>query len=88
MKLLLSLSVLLVVLAMVSEGAAPAQGNPDVSSTLQKIPTKLKEIGKTLEQKTLETLQLIKENKLATKAGNWLTTTLQKLKEKFKSALS
>ncbi len=88
MKLLLSLSVLLVVLAVVLEGAAPARADPDVASALQKIPAKLKEIGKNLEQKTLETLQLIKENKLATKAGNWLTTTLQKLKEKLKSALS
>ncbi|XP_054529536.1 apolipoprotein C-I, basic form isoform X1 [Pan troglodytes] len=63
MRLFLSLPVLVVVLSMVLEGPAPAQGTPDVSSALDK----LKEFGNTLEDKARELISRIKQNELSAK---------------------
>ncbi|XP_034800326.2 apolipoprotein C-I isoform X1 [Pan paniscus] len=63
MRLFLSLPVLVVVLSIVLEGPAPAQGTPDVSSALDK----LKEFGNTLEDKARELISRIKQNELSAK---------------------
>ncbi|XP_063476936.1 apolipoprotein C-I isoform X1 [Symphalangus syndactylus] len=63
MRLFLSLPVLVVVLSMVLEGPAPAQGAPDVSSALDK----LKEFGNTLEDKAREVINRIKHSELSHK---------------------
>ncbi|PNJ11919.1 APOC1 isoform 4 [Pongo abelii] len=63
MRLFLSLPVLVVVLSMVLEGPAPAQGAPDVSSALDK----LKEFGNTLEDKAREVINRIKQSELSAK---------------------
>ncbi|XP_048646677.1 apolipoprotein C-I isoform X3 [Marmota marmota marmota] len=67
MRPLLALSVLVVVLSVVLEGPAPAQAAPDVSSTFEQIPGKLKEFGNTLEDKTREVINHIKNSDFATK---------------------
>uniref|UniRef100_A0A2K5N8J7 Apolipoprotein C-I, basic form n=1 Tax=Cercocebus atys TaxID=9531 RepID=A0A2K5N8J7_CERAT len=63
MRLFLSLPVLVVVLSMVLEGPAPAQGAPDVSSALDK----LKEFGNTLEDKAWEVINRIKQSEFPAK---------------------
>uniref|UniRef100_A0A2K5TIZ9 Apolipoprotein C1 n=1 Tax=Gorilla gorilla gorilla TaxID=9595 RepID=A0A2K5TIZ9_GORGO len=63
MRLFLSLPVLVVVLSIVLEGPAPAQGTPDVSSALDK----LKEFGNTLEDKARELISRIKQSELSAK---------------------
>ncbi|XP_003316492.2 apolipoprotein C-I, basic form isoform X2 [Pan troglodytes] len=80
MRLFLSLPVLVVVLSMVLEGPAPAQGTPDVSSALDK----LKEFGNTLEDKARELISRIKQNELSAKMREWFSETFQKVKEKLK----
>nr|XP_005338259.1 apolipoprotein C-I [Ictidomys tridecemlineatus]XP_040135731.1 apolipoprotein C-I [Ictidomys tridecemlineatus]XP_040135732.1 apolipoprotein C-I [Ictidomys tridecemlineatus] len=67
MRPLLALPVLVVVLSVVLEGPAPAQAAPDISSTFEQIPGKLKEFGNTLEDKTREAIQHIKNSDFATK---------------------
>uniref|UniRef100_A0A8D2DKZ7 Apolipoprotein C1 n=1 Tax=Sciurus vulgaris TaxID=55149 RepID=A0A8D2DKZ7_SCIVU len=67
MRLLLALPVLVVVLSMVLEGPAPAQATPDVLSTLENIPDKLKEFGNTLEDKTRAAIDHIRQSDIATK---------------------
>ncbi|XP_060507398.2 apolipoprotein C-I [Panthera onca] len=49
MRPILWLPVLVVVLLMVLEGPAPAQGAPDVASTFRNIPNSLKEFGNNLK---------------------------------------
>ncbi|XP_029782050.1 apolipoprotein C-I isoform X2 [Suricata suricatta] len=49
MRLILWLPVLVVVLLLVLEGPAPAQGAPDIASTFKNIPDSLKEFGNTLK---------------------------------------
>ncbi|XP_055105549.1 apolipoprotein C-I isoform X2 [Symphalangus syndactylus] len=80
MRLFLSLPVLVVVLSMVLEGPAPAQGAPDVSSALDK----LKEFGNTLEDKAREVINRIKHSELSHKMRDWFSETFQKVKEKLK----
>uniref|UniRef100_A0A8C9GLB1 Apolipoprotein C-I, basic form n=1 Tax=Piliocolobus tephrosceles TaxID=591936 RepID=A0A8C9GLB1_9PRIM len=63
MRLFLWLPVLVVVLSMVLEGPAPAQGAPDVSSALDK----LKEFGNTLEDKAREVINRIKQSEFPAK---------------------
>ncbi|XP_030651579.1 apolipoprotein C-I [Nomascus leucogenys] len=80
MRLFLSLPVLVVVLSMVLEGPAPAQGAPDVSSALDK----LKEFGNTLEDKAREVINRIKQSELSAKTRDWFSETFRKVKEKLK----
>ncbi|XP_014926244.1 apolipoprotein C-I [Acinonyx jubatus] len=49
MRLILCLPVLVVVLLMVLEGPAPAQGAPAIASTFRNIPNSLKEFGNNLK---------------------------------------
>uniref|UniRef100_A0ABI7Y4M6 Apolipoprotein C-I n=1 Tax=Felis catus TaxID=9685 RepID=A0ABI7Y4M6_FELCA len=49
MRLILWLPVLVVVLLMVLEGPAPAQGAPAIASTFSNIPNSLKEFGNNLK---------------------------------------
>ncbi|XP_047690112.1 apolipoprotein C-I [Prionailurus viverrinus] len=49
MRLILWLPVLVVVLLMVLEGPAPAQGAPDIAGTFRNIPNSLKEFGNNLK---------------------------------------
>uniref|UniRef100_G1M242 Apolipoprotein C-I n=1 Tax=Ailuropoda melanoleuca TaxID=9646 RepID=G1M242_AILME len=67
MRLFLSLSVLVAVLAMVLEGPAPAQAAPEISSTLGSIPDKLKEFGNTLEDKARAAIESIKQSDIPAK---------------------
>ncbi|XP_008850224.1 apolipoprotein C-I [Nannospalax galili] len=88
MRLFISLPVLVVVLAMVLEGPAPAQASSEVSSTLESIPDKLKEFGKTLEDKAREAIDHIKQKEIITKARNWFSETYGKVKEKIKTTFA
>ncbi|XP_037374070.1 apolipoprotein C-I isoform X2 [Talpa occidentalis] len=88
MRLILSLSVLLVVLSVVLEGPTPAQADPDISGTLESIPGKLKEIGKNLGQKARTTLHRIKESEFPSKARNWFSGVFHKIKERVKTTFS
>ncbi|KAF3814697.1 hypothetical protein GH733_016973, partial [Mirounga leonina] len=67
MRLFLSLPVLVVVLAMVLEGPAPTQAAPEISSTLGRIPEKLKEFGNTLEDKARAAVESIKQSDIPAK---------------------
>ncbi|KAM9224557.1 apolipoprotein C-I [Dugong dugon] len=82
MRLLLSLPVLVVVLSIVLEGPAPAQAAPDFSSTLERIPDKLKEFGNTLKDKAKAAFDRIKQSDIYAKTGSWFN----KMKEKLKTA--
>ncbi|XP_004694236.1 PREDICTED: apolipoprotein C-I [Condylura cristata] len=88
MRLILSLSILLVVLSVVLEGPAPAQAAPDISDTLESIPSKLKEFGSNLGQKARTTLDRIKESEIPSKARNWFTGVFSKIKEHVKTTFS
>ncbi|KAF6287512.1 apolipoprotein C1 [Rhinolophus ferrumequinum] len=83
MRLILSLPVLVVVLAMVSEAAT--QSDPDLSSS---IPSKLKELGSALEEKVRAAIEHIKQSDFPTKTRNWFSETYSKVKEKFKTTFS
>ncbi|XP_069313126.1 apolipoprotein C-I [Eulemur rufifrons] len=76
MRLALSLPVLVVVLAMVLEGPAPAQAAPDFLETL-------KEFGNTMEDKAREAIDRIKQSDIATKTRDWFSEAFKKVKEKF-----
>uniref|UniRef100_A0A2K6I494 Apolipoprotein C-I, acidic form n=1 Tax=Pan troglodytes TaxID=9598 RepID=A0A2K6I494_PANTR len=81
MRLFLSLPVLVVVLSMVLEGPAPAQGAPEVSNPFDG----LEELGKTLEDNTREFINRITQSELPAKM--WLEPfpgTIRKGKEKLK----
>ncbi|XP_076785236.1 apolipoprotein C-I isoform X1 [Arvicanthis niloticus] len=67
MRLFIALPVLIVVVAMAVEGPAPAQAAPDLSSTLESIPGKLKEFGSTLEDKARAAIDHIKQKEILTK---------------------
>ncbi|MBZ3878136.1 Apolipoprotein C-I [Sciurus carolinensis] len=88
MRLLLALPVLVVVLSMVLEGPAPAQATPDVLSTLENIPDKLKEFGNTLEDKTRAAIDHIRQSDIATKTRNWISETFNKVKGTLKDTFS
>uniref|UniRef100_A0A2R9BCB5 Apolipoprotein C-I, acidic form n=1 Tax=Pan paniscus TaxID=9597 RepID=A0A2R9BCB5_PANPA len=66
MRLFLSLPVLVVVLSIVLEGPAPAQGAPEVSNPFDG----LEELGKTLEDNTREFINRITQSELPAKM--WL----------------
>nr|KAF6408973.1 apolipoprotein C1 [Rousettus aegyptiacus] len=83
MRLILSLPVLAVVLAMVLEGPAPAQAAPDVSSTLESISEKLTEFGRTVADKFGKAVDQIKKSDFPEKTRNWFSEMFNKLKEKF-----
>ncbi|KAH0507549.1 Apolipoprotein C-I [Microtus ochrogaster] len=84
MRLFISLPVLIVVLAMALEGPAPAQVTPDLSSTFENLPDKLKEFGNTLEDKSRAATEHIKQKEFLTKTQAWISETLGKMKEKIK----
>nr|XP_004670419.1 apolipoprotein C-I [Jaculus jaculus] len=88
MRLSLALPVLVVVLAMTLEGPAPAQAAPDISSTLEGLPDKLKEFGNTLEDKARAAIDHIKQKEILSKTRNWLSETWSKVKEKFTTTFS
>ncbi|MCP6606630.1 hypothetical protein NL500_31005, partial [Klebsiella pneumoniae] len=67
MRLFIALPVLVMVLAMVLEGPAPAQASPDISSTFESIPNKLKDFGNTLEDTARATIDRIKQKEILTK---------------------
>lgn len=48
-------------------GPAPAQAAPDLSSTLESLPGKLKEFGSTLEDKARAAIDHIKQKEILTK---------------------
>ncbi|XP_019610353.2 apolipoprotein C-I [Rhinolophus sinicus] len=81
MRLILSLPVLVVVLAMVSEAAS----QPDHSSS---IPGKLKELKNALEEKVRLAIEHIKQSDFPKKTRNWFSETYSKVKEKFKTTFS
>ncbi|XP_045844347.1 apolipoprotein C-I [Meles meles] len=83
MRLFLSLPVLVVVLAMVLEGPAPAQAAP-----FERIPDKLKEFGNTLEDKARAAIETIKQSDIPAKTRNWFSETYNKVKERLKTAFS
>ncbi|MCP6497687.1 hypothetical protein NL501_27700, partial [Klebsiella pneumoniae] len=85
MRLFIALPVLVMVLAMVLEGPAPAQASPDISSTFESIPNKLKDFGNTLEDTARATIDRIKQKEILTKTRNWLSETFGKVKEKIKT---
>ncbi|XP_049629905.1 apolipoprotein C-I [Suncus etruscus] len=85
MKLYLSLPVLLVAaLWLLSEGPAPVQAAPDLSGTLEGIPEKVKEFGRTVEETTRSVYTRIKESEITSKAKNWFLEALEKVKETWK----
>ncbi|XP_038195058.1 apolipoprotein C-I isoform X1 [Arvicola amphibius] len=95
MRLFISLPVLIVVLAMALEGPAPAQATPDLSSTFENLPDKLKEFGNTLEDKARAAIEHIKQKEFLTKtrlgsftAGTWISETFGKMKEKIKTTFA
>nr|P0DTG2.1 RecName: Full=Apolipoprotein C-I; Short=Apo-CI; Short=ApoC-I; AltName: Full=Apolipoprotein C1; Contains: RecName: Full=Truncated apolipoprotein C-I; Flags: Precursor [Eidolon helvum] len=88
MRLILSLPVLAVVLAMVLEGPAPAQATTDVSSTSESILGKLKEFGSTVEEKVRTAIDQIKKSNVPEKTKNWFSEVFQKVKEKFETTFS
>nr|P0DTG3.1 RecName: Full=Apolipoprotein C-I; Short=Apo-CI; Short=ApoC-I; AltName: Full=Apolipoprotein C1; Contains: RecName: Full=Truncated apolipoprotein C-I; Flags: Precursor [Cynopterus brachyotis] len=88
MRLILSLPVLAVVLAMVLEGPAPAQAAPDMSSTLESIPGKLKEFGSTVKEKFRTAIDQIQKSDFPEKTRNWFSDVFQKVKEKFETTFS
>ncbi|XP_004767701.1 apolipoprotein C-I [Mustela nigripes] len=88
MRLFLALPVLVVVLAMVLEGPAPTQAAPEISSTFERIPDKLKEFGNTLEDKARAAIETIKQSDIPAKTRNWFSETYSKLKERLKTAFS
>ncbi|KAL1763406.1 apolipoprotein C-I [Sigmodon hispidus] len=67
MRLFISLPVLVVVLAMALEGPAPTQATPDLSSTFENLPDKLKEFGNTLEDKARAAIEHIKQKEILSK---------------------
>ncbi|XP_035868982.1 apolipoprotein C-I isoform X1 [Phyllostomus discolor] len=71
MRLLLSLPVLVVALSMVLEGPAPAQAAPDLSSTLESIPGKLKDFGSTVEEKFRAAIDQVKKSEIPKKTWSW-----------------
>ncbi|XP_077603408.1 apolipoprotein C-I [Crocuta crocuta] len=75
MRLILWLPVLVVVLLMLLEGPAPAQGAPDIASTFKNIPNSLKEFGNTLR----DAFKSIPE-----KTGKMMTTVVGRLQEGLK----
>ncbi|XP_003799546.1 apolipoprotein C-I [Otolemur garnettii] len=79
MRLMLSLPVLVLVLAMVLEGPAPAQGTMDLDFTRH-----LKEFGNTMGDKAREVIDRIKQSDIPAKTRNWFSETFQKVKEKLK----
>ncbi|XP_024902564.1 apolipoprotein C-I [Pteropus alecto] len=85
MRFILSLPVLAVVLAMVLEGPAPAQADPDISSSLESIPGKLKEFGSTVEEKFRTAIDQIKKSEFSEKTQNWFSELFHKVKEKFET---
>ncbi|XP_035305085.1 apolipoprotein C-I-like [Cricetulus griseus] len=85
MRLLISLPVLIVVLAMALEGPAPAQATPDLSSAFENLPEKLKEFGNTLEDKARAAIEHIKQKEILTRTRSWFSETFGKLKEKLKT---
>ncbi|KAM8792094.1 apolipoprotein C-I [Rhynchonycteris naso] len=88
MRLILSLPVLVVALLMVLEGPTPTQAAPDVASTLESIPDKLKEFGSNMGQKFRTAIDHIKQSDLPEKTWNWFSDTFSKAKEKFKTTFS
>ncbi|XP_063456457.1 apolipoprotein C-I, acidic form isoform X2 [Pan paniscus] len=80
MRLFLSLPVLVVVLSIVLEGPAPAQGAPEVSNPFDG----LEELGKTLEDNTREFINRITQSELPAKMWDWFSETFRKVKEKLK----
>ncbi|XP_034374931.1 apolipoprotein C-I isoform X2 [Arvicanthis niloticus] len=88
MRLFIALPVLIVVVAMAVEGPAPAQAAPDLSSTLESIPGKLKEFGSTLEDKARAAIDHIKQKEILTKTRTWFSETFSKVKEKLKTTLA
>lgn len=48
-------------------GPAPAQATPDLSSTFENLPDKLKEFGNTLEDKARAAIEHIKQKEFLTK---------------------
>nr|XP_019610353.1 PREDICTED: apolipoprotein C-I [Rhinolophus sinicus] len=83
MRLILSLPVLVVVLAMVSEAAS--QPDLELSSS---IPGKLKELKNALEEKVRAAIEHIKQSDFPSKTRNWFSETYSKVKEKFKTTFS
>ncbi|XP_054444432.1 apolipoprotein C-I [Pteronotus mesoamericanus] len=88
MRLLLSLPVLVVALLMVLEGPAPAQATPDLSSTLESIPDKLKDFKSTVEEKVRAAIHHIKQSDIPKKTWTWLSETFSKAKEKITNTFS
>nr|P0DTG4.1 RecName: Full=Apolipoprotein C-I; Short=Apo-CI; Short=ApoC-I; AltName: Full=Apolipoprotein C1; Contains: RecName: Full=Truncated apolipoprotein C-I; Flags: Precursor [Eonycteris spelaea] len=83
MRLILSLPVLAVVLAMVLEGPAPAQAAPDISSAWESIPEKLEEFGRTVKEKVRTAIDHIKKSDFPEKTRKWFSEMFDTLKEKF-----
>ncbi|CAO2626627.1 Apolipoprotein C-I [Lemmus lemmus] len=88
MRLFISLPVLIVVLAMALEGPAPTQATPDLSSTFENLPDKLKEFGNTLEDKARAAIEHIKQKEILTKTRTWISETFGKMKEKIKNTFA
>ncbi|XP_031240070.1 apolipoprotein C-I isoform X2 [Mastomys coucha] len=88
MKLFIALPVLVVVVAMALEGPVPAQAAPDLSSTLESLPDKLKEFGNTLEDKARAAIEHIKQKEIMTKTRTWFSETFSKVKEKLKTTFA
>ncbi|XP_051017873.1 apolipoprotein C-I [Acomys russatus] len=88
MRLFICLPVLILALAMALEGPAPAQAAPDLSSTLERLPDKLKEFGNILEDKAKAAIDHIKQKELVTKTRTWFSEALDKVKEKFKNTFA
>ncbi|GAB1291671.1 Apolipoprotein C-I [Apodemus speciosus] len=88
MRLFIAFPVLIVVVAMALEGPAPAQAAPELSSTLESLPGKLKEFGNTLEDKAREAVEYIKQKELVSKTRTWFSETFGKIKEKVKNTFA
>ncbi|XP_052027331.1 apolipoprotein C-I [Apodemus sylvaticus] len=88
MRLFVALPVLIVVVAMALEGPAPAQAAPELSSTLESLPDKVKEFGNTLEDKAREAIEYIKQKEIVNKTRTWFSEIFSKVKEKVKTTFA
>ncbi|XP_036131878.1 apolipoprotein C-I [Molossus molossus] len=81
MRLTLSLPVLVVLLAVVLEGPAPAQAELS-------IPDSVKNFGSTVEKKILDAVDHIKKSDLPKKTWTWISETFSKARDKLKTTFS
>ncbi|XP_021497808.1 apolipoprotein C-I isoform X2 [Meriones unguiculatus] len=88
MRLLISLPVLIVVVAMALEGPPPAQAAPDLASTFESIPDKLKAFGSALEDKARAAIEHIKEKEILTKTRAWFSEVFGKAKDTLKTTFA